>query len=272
MPSKKKGRPRKNPKPSSSPHRGNFEPPILVPKTDEMKIEEAKEAVMEKMLDPKNITPDTMPSFAPLESYIETMSPGDPSDGKSTGDDPVSDEPSEDEIEDDGGVIEITPDEDYVEIAPKSPKPRASGNFENLKAYNKLKSEKDELAKRLSAAESELNSIRKELESESKNGLAWKERAEKAERDLERELATERSRLAGSVPKPEYDRVVEENDELLLKNSELELENSILKESSKKAACERETRPFTYTKPGYEKPKVPMKNTRPSMNGYEDWV
>lgn len=247
-------------------------PELLIPKTPEMKLEEAKESIMEKMLDPQNVSSEKMPSFANLDSYVGVMD-GSVQEGRTTPE-PVAPEPPSPkddpdfEIEDNGDVVEIEPEAPtYVEIEPPKPKPKTN-NFENLKVYNKIKAEKDELRDQLETAESELEDVKKQLDAALSEKNALSEKVSRLEASLKK--ASEKAKE--SVSRAEFDKISEENDNLLLKNSELELENSILKESSTKKACEIATQKFTYSPPGYSKPQVPIQNTRPSMNGYEDWV
>ena len=267
MTSKKRGRPKGSAKSTV---------PLLVPKTDEMKLEEAKEAVMEKMLKQENITPETMPNFASLDSYVGAMEPETPAvepapeAGAEAEDAPSVESESESEsesVEVEGDYSEIDQRDDYVEIAPAKPKPKG-GNFENLKIYNKIKEEKAELERRLASAE-------ENLETERSEASRLKDKSDHLEEELRKarsEIDELRTKVRETVQKSEYDKVTAENDELLLKNSELELENSILKESSSKRSCEKATQPFTYSRPGYSSPASPIRNTRPSMNGYEDWI
>ena len=236
----------------------------LVPKTMETKIEEAKESAMEKMLDPKNLSPEKMPSFANLDSY-ETMLNGDDGDvdvfdngGEVELD--TATEP-EAETEKEGKPIVQSEGDTYITVAPQIKK--KTNNFENLKAYNKVKDELKSEKEKSKTLEEELEDVKRQLDSviSEKNSLLEKVSF------LEKKVKASE----GMIDRNEFEKVMSENEDLLLRNSELELEVSITKESLKKSNCQKASQEHTYSPKGYS--NVPrFRDTRQAMNGYEDWV
>ena len=253
---------------------------LLVPRTPEVKLEEARAAVAENMMKPENIAPDRMPNIAGLDSYgkfLETEQDPEvvvylPKDESPQPDDQAT--PAEDdsgpspEIEDNGGVVD-TPDPGYVSVELPKPEPKSSP-LEILGRFNKLKEKEADALARLEVAETELEDTKKLLDEAISEKNDLRKEIESLKSDLDRAV----KRLSESVPKSEYDKIAAENDNLILRNSELELENSIAKENALKAACNNASRNNTYSPPGYASrtPDYITKNTKPAMNGYQDWI
>ena len=249
--------------------------PILAPKTQETKIEEAKAEIVKELLAPENISPERMPNIAGLDSYemftgdVPGETPGKASEKTPENNLPAVPEPDDGpEVIDNGDVVELDSAEEYVEI--EAPKPvKNPGPYENIRIFDKIKEERDELKSMLEMAENELEDTKKMLDA----AISEKKSLSEENATLKKDLESVRKRLSESVPKAEYDRISNENDELLLKNSELELENSIAKESIKKTSCEKASVQHTYSPPGYSQvPNRIANNTRPAMNGYQDWI
>lgn len=245
-------------------------PPPMLPRTEEVKLEEAREAVVEKILDPENITPERMPNIANLDSYGKFAGLEEPSAEAKRPDE--SDDIDYREFECDGGVVEI--DHTEEETPSEFPKQNRKSRFsDNIKMFNKLTSEISDLKSKLEISESELEDTKNLLE----DAISEKKRLSDEVSSLKSELENSVSIRSNSVPREKYDKVVSENEMLVLRNSELELEATIAKESSKMKECLAATQPATYSFPGYAedpnrpKPKCPP-NARPSMNGYQDWI
>lgn len=71
----------------------------------------------------------------------------------------------------------------------------------------------------------------------------------------------------------QIDKLINENDSLILKNSELEFENARLTETIRLMQSKKDEKQHTFTKEGYT-PKVVINNRpnfRQSGNGYQDW-
>lgn len=257
--------------PRGKPGTGRIKP--IVPITHEMKVEAAKAELMEKMVDPKNVTPEKMPNFASLDSYGKFL----------------EDDDSEIEVEDNCSVEEIEPEESVPkkETEDKTPESQSGKNVpespgetfvfvkpkvekkrsfeENLKAYNKLKDRIKELEKNEKRILEELSLAKSNLE----EALSEKKRLEKEAESLSTKLESKKD----SVDRKLYDKVLLENEELLLKNSELELAKSILSQKKDVERCERASERHTYSNPGYSGPKNGYPPTsRPAMNGYQDWI